>query len=137
LTHQQRGVHRIRSAVDPTSSLPEETTMFEITICYHVRYDAPGCTRILTDEDGNPLLVDSRTWTRSRPMSPSTTPARPGLRWPSGTRSYAVGPDVPASSSTTTATMASPPGIGSAAWPQAPKKPQESRGGGGSEPEAQ
>jgi len=33
--------------------------MFEITICYHVRYDAPGCTRILTDEDGNPLLVDS------------------------------------------------------------------------------
>ena len=33
--------------------------MFESTICYRVRYDAPGCTRMLTTTDGQPLLVDS------------------------------------------------------------------------------
>src|SRR5699024_10554431 len=59
LTHQQRGVHRIRSAVDPTSSLPEETTMFDAIPWYQVRCDALGCTRILTTEDDQPLLIRS------------------------------------------------------------------------------
>src|SRR5699024_3309199 len=54
-----------RGRVDPHRPHPlptvhacfEERTMttFESTICYHVRYDAPGRTRILTDDDGSPL----------------------------------------------------------------------------------
>src|SRR5699024_6848112 len=95
--------------------------------------DVPACSPQPT---ASPCWSTPRTCTRSRPMSPSKPTAPPGLTWPSGTRSGVVGPDVPASSSTTTATTASPPGIGTTAWPQTPQTLRPSRGGDGTDQDA-